>query len=486
MKIVFFAAEMSPFAKVGGLADILGELPQQMADLGHQVYVIMPRYHCVDGRKFAMKKLGEFIDVDLGQEKERASVKSYTVSERLTVYFIDHPFFFERDGVYGTSHGDYEDNDKRFIFFSKASLELLKLLGIKPDIVHCHDWQTGLIPAYIKLLYKDKSFFSKTKSFFTIHNLAYQGNFPPDTLSLTGFSWDEFTMHRMEFFGKLSFLKTGLIYSDIITTVSPTYAQEIQTHEFGCGLEGVLTDRNADLYGVLNGVDPMHWDPENDKEIPNNYTLDDLSGKAENKKALQEQAHLTVDPDIPLFGIVTRLVDQKGIDLILESLEGFAERNVQFVLLGKGMNKYHNALTKLSTKYAGKFKFYLKFDEKLAKHIYSGSDVFLVPSVFEPCGLGQIIALRYGTPSIVRNVGGLSDTINDFNPKTKKGNGFVFEENSSDAFLDKIDSVLKVYSNKSQWGNLIKNAMKSDYSIKNSAKNYIKLYKEAKRKSTIN
>ncbi len=485
MKIVFVAAEMSPFAKVGGLADVLGDLPNKIAELGHQVYVVLPRYHCVDGRKFSLKKLGEFVEVSLGQETEKLSVKSSRLSERLEVFFLEHPYFFDREGIYGTSLGDYEDNDKRFIMFSKASLELLKLLGIKPDIIHCHDWQTGLVPAFLKLDYQDKAAFQKTKSFFTIHNLAYQGNFPPDTLALSGFDWKEFSMQRMEFYGKFSFLKTGLVYSDVVTTVSETYAKEIQTEEFGCGLEGVLQRRNEDLYGILNGIDFDLWNPETDKELETPFSSSNMEAKAVNKAALQKEFHLTVDPQIPLLGIVTRLVDQKGIDLLLASLEKIHKRNLQFVLLGKGMNRYHNELMKVAQKYAGSFSFNLKFDEKLARRIYASSDIFLMPSVFEPCGLGQIISMRYGTIPLVREIGGLADTVTNYDTATGEGNGFVFLENTSEAFLSKLDEAVEAYRNKAEWNQLIHNAMNSDFSVQKTAQKYIELYKNAKRKTVL-
>lgn len=488
MHIVFVTSEMVPFAKTGGLADVLGALPREIASLGHDVKVIMPRYSILDAKDFTLKKAMDSFEVPLGAEKEKAQVKSCMVpagNGSVEVFFVEHSSFFDRDGLYGTSLGDYPDNDKRFIFFSKAVIEIMKKLDTEPDVIHCHDWQTGLIPAYIKLIYQKQGLFEKTRTFFTIHNLAYQGNFPPDTLALTGFGWDEFTLHRLEFYGKLSFMKAGLIYSDILTTVSPNYAHEIQTHEFGCGLDGVLRERANDLYGILNGIDTEEWNPETDKALASTYTSANLSKKLIDKGMLQKEVNLKVDPEIPLMGMVTRLVDQKGIDLVLAILDELAKRDIQLVILGSGDNKYHNALMNLAKKHMGQFSFNLKFNEKLSRRVYAGSDFFLMPSVFEPCGLGQMIALRYGALPIVRNVGGLADTVTDYHENHGKGNGFVFEEKTHMALLEKIDEALKIFKDKNLWADLQKNAMKCDFSWKTSAKHYVELYQKAKRKTVL-
>lgn len=488
MKIVFVASEMAPFAQTGGLADVVGVLPKELVSLGHEVKVIMPRYRTVDPQKFSMKKAMENFEISLGSEREKVQVRSHLMGEggaQVEVFFVEHPSFFDRDGLYGTSQGDYPDNDKRFIFFSKAVPEILKRLDFEPDILHAHDWQAGLVPAYLRRVYQKEGLFEKTRTFFTIHNLAYQGNFPPDTLALTGFGWEEFTLHRLEFYGKINFMKAGLVYSDILTTVSPSYAREIQTHEFGCGMDGILRDRSGDLFGILNGIDTVEWDPATDKNIASNYTASTLQKKLINKGVLQKEMNLTVDPETPLIGVVTRLAEQKGIDLILSVLEDLAQRKIQLILLGTGDSKYHNAFVKVSRKHVGHFSFNLKFDDKLSRRIYAASDFFLMPSLFEPCGLGQLFALRYGALPIVRDVGGLRDTVTDYHENHGKGNGFVFLEKSRTALLQKIDEAVKVFKDKKLWADLQKNAMKCDFSWKNSAKHYVELYEKARRKSLL-
>ncbi|MBI4971535.1 MAG: glycogen synthase GlgA [Candidatus Omnitrophica bacterium] len=488
MRIVFIASEMVPFAKTGGLADVLGALPHEIAALGHEVKLILPRYRGMDLQNFPMKKAMENFEVSLGAEREKVSVKSHLLAangSNVEVFFVEHPAFFEREGIYGTSLGDFQDNDRRFIFFSKAAIEILKRMDEEPDVIHCHDWQTGLIPAYLKLMHQRQGLFEKARTFFTIHNLAYQGNFPPDTLALTGFGWEEFTLHRLEYYGKLSFMKAGLVYADILTTVSSTYAHEIQTHEFGCGMEGILRDRSSDLYGILNGIDTKEWDPETDKALAANYTSTSLAKKLINKGMLQKETHLKVDPEIPLLGMVTRLVDQKGLDLVIMVLDELAKRNMQFIIIGTGDSKYHSAFQSLGRKHHGRFSFNLKFDEKLSRRIYAGSDFFLMPSVFEPCGLGQMIALRYGALPIVRDVGGLTDTVTDYHENHGKGNGFVFEDKTPNALLAKIDEAVTVFRDKKLWMDLQKNAMKCDFSWKASAKHYVELYLRAKRRTVL-
>ncbi len=485
MQIVFAASEMFPFAKTGGLADVVGALPKEIANLGHEVAVILPRYRSVDPSVFVMKKALDSFEISLGQDREKVQLRVHEAGENLTVYFIEHPAFFDRDGLYGTSQGDYADNDRRFIFFSKAVPEIVRRLGLEPDVLHCHDWQTGLVPAYLRIMYQKQGFLTKARTIFTIHNMAYQGNFPPDTLALTGFGWEEFTLHRLEYYGKLSFLKAGLIYSDVISTVSPNYAREIQTHEFGCGMDGILCERTADLYGILNGIDTEEWNPAADKALPSNYTASTLAKKLINKGVLQKETHLEVNPEIPLLGMVTRLVEQKGIEFVTPILEELKKRNIQLVILGSGDSKYHALLTGLAKKYVGQFSFNLKYDEKFSRRVYAGSDFFLMPSVFEPCGLGQMIALRYGALPIVRDVGGLSDTVTDYHENHGKGNGFVYEGSTSTDLLKKIDEAVKVFKNSKLWTDLQKNAMKCDFSWKSSAKHYVELYQKARRKTAL-
>ncbi len=484
MKIIFVTSEMVPYAKTGGLADVCGTLPKELADLGHEVCVGMPRYKKIDTTKFGLKKVVEGLEVPLGSEKKFARVYTTVHQEKVEVYFIDSTEFFGRDELYGTPQGDYPDNDRRFIFFQRAALEFFRITNFKPDIIHCHDWQTGLIPVYLKTLYKSDSFFKRTKSFFTIHNLAYQGNFPPDTLPTTGLGWEEFHMERLEFYGKASFLKGGIVYADVVTTVSERYAEEIQTKEFGCGLEGVLKKRKADLYGIINGIDLEEWNPETDQDIAANYSLGNLDKKQVNKEALQKENKLEASPDIPLFGMISRLADQKGFDILAPILGDFATKlDAQFVLLGTGDEKYHVLLRQEMKKYSKRFGINTLFDNKMAKRIYAGSDIFLMPSYYEPCGLGQLISLRYGTVPLVRETGGLADTVTDFNSKTSEGTGFVFKEYKSQALFKTIERAIQVFKDKKAWRELIKRGMKCDFSWKASAKKYIDLYQQAEKKT---
>ncbi|MBI3307613.1 MAG: glycogen synthase [Candidatus Omnitrophica bacterium] len=462
MKIVYAASEVLPFAKTGGLADVLGALPYEIHLLGHEISVFMPRYKCVNLEKWKFTPVIDRFEIPLGTEKESGRVFKATLPNGVDAYLIDHPEFFMRDGLYGTALGDYPDNDRRFAFFQKAVLETLDALNLKPDIIHCHDWQTGLIPVYLKTLYSSRPIFKKTKSVFTIHNLGYQGNFPPDSLPITGFGWELFKLEKLEFYGKISFLKGGLVYSDLLTTVSERYAKEIQTKEFGCGLEGVLSKRRDTLYGIVNGIDYEEWDP--------------VPSKSASKTELQKENGLKVDPKIPLLGIISRLVDQKGIDILIPVLEEISRSEIQFVLLGTGEEKYHQVFRDVAKKNRGKFGIHILFDAGMAKRIYSGCDMMLFPSYYEPCGLGQMIALRFGTIPVARATGGLADTIQEFHPETGQGTGFLFEEYTSDAFLGAVKKSVLVFQQEKSWPRLVKNAMEADFSWTASAKKYLQIY----------
>ena len=483
MKVVFVTSEMTPYAKTGGLADVCGSLPGELVDLGHEVCVVMPRYKKVDSAKFGLKKIVEGLEVPVGSEKKFARVYSVLHQEKVDVFFIDSPEFFGHDELYGTPYGDYPDNDRRFAFFQRGALEFLRVANFKPDIIHCHDWQSGLVPVYLKTVCKADPFFKKTRTIFTIHNLAYQGNFPPDTLPTTGLGWEEFHIERLEFYGKVSFLKGGVVYADAVTTVSERYAQEIQTVEFGCGMEGVLKKRKADLYGIVNGIDLDEWNPETDPAIAFPYSLSNVERKAVCKEALQRENNLEINPDIPVFGLISRLADQKGFDILAPVMHDFAKNlGAQLVLLGTGEEKYHILFRDLAKKHAKKFGCNILFDPKMAKRIYAGADVFLMPSYYEPCGLGQLIAMRYGTVPLVRETGGLADTVREFNPRTGEGNGFVFREYAPVALYKAMEKVVAAFKNKKIWMDAVKNCMKSDFSWKSSAKKYAELYKQVEKK----
>lgn len=475
---------MVPFAKTGGLADVTGSLPEAIRALGHEVIPFVPRYKGVDIQKWGLQSAVDRLEVPLGAEHESARIFSHTLKSGMKVLLVDHPEFFCRDGLYGTPLGDYPDNDRRFIFFQRAVCETLIKLGIKADVIHCHDWQTGLIPVYLKTLYAGEALFKKTKSVFTIHNLAYQGNFPPDSLPATGLGWDQFKMERLEFYGKVSFLKAALVYADMVTTVSERYAEEIQTKEFGCGMEGILSRRRETLRGIVNGVDPKEWNPETDTDIAAQYQLRKIDKKWINKNALQKENNMKVDTKTPLVGIIARLVDQKGIDILIPAIGEMARLGAQFVLLGTGDEKYHQVLREVAKKGKGKVGIHILFDAKMAKRMYAGCDMMLVPSYYEPCGLGQLIALRFGTLPIVRATGGLADTIQEFNPETGEGNGFVFEDYTSEALLGAVARALRTFQDEKSWLRLVKNAMESDFSWAASAKKYVQLFEMTEQRST--
>lgn len=479
MKITFAVSEMAPFAKTGGLGDVASSLSAALARLGHEVKVFLPKYKCVDIRKFHYETAIDRIAVPMGSAEESARIESLKLNNGVHVFFVDHPGFYDREELYGTAQGDYPDNDRRFTFFQRAVLESLKKLGQKQDIVHCHDWQTGLIPTYLKTLYHD-SFFQKTKSVFTIHNLGYQGNFPPDSLAATGLGWNEFRIERLEFYGKLSFMKAALLDSDILTTVSERYAQEIQSKEFGCGMEGVLAKRKNSLIGIVNGIDPEEWDPRKDPELAAHFDAKKLDKKSINKSALQKDNGLTIDPKVPVIGMVSRLVDQKGLDILIPALGEMLETGTQFICLGTGEEKYHHTLRDIAKKNKGKLAVHILFDAKMAKRIYASCDMLLMPSYYEPCGLGQMIAMRYGTIPVVRQVGGLADTVKDYDSHTGSGNGFSFEEYSSIALLNCVKRAAAIFHQEKKWHDLMAHAMTCDFSWSASAKRYVQAYESAK------
>lgn len=475
MKIVFAASEMAPYAKTGGLADVIGSLTEALRQQGLDVYAFIPRYKNIDLKKWNLQLVLEDLNIPVGTDREKVRIYSATHAGGVTVYFVDHPYY-QREAFYGNASGDFPDNDRRFILFQRAVFETLKALSLKPDVIHCHDWQTGLIPVYLKNVYSSESFFSKTKSVFTIHNLGYQGNFPPDSLPATGLGWEHFRMERLEFYGKVSFLKGALLDADIVTTVSERYSQEIQSKEFGCGMEGVLAKDRGHLHGIVNGIDTEEWDPEKDKELAAPFSASNLEKKALSKAALQKENNLKLDPRAPLMGVVTRLVDQKGIDILIPALGNLMEQGAQFVLLGTGEEKYHHILRDIAKKYKGRASVHILFDSKMAKYIYAGSDMLLIPSYYEPCGLAQMIALRFGTIPVVRYTGGLADTVTEYDPKTGQGNGFGFKEYTPEALVKATERAFELYKNEKKWQDLMRNAMASDFSWGASAKKYVRLY----------
>ncbi len=466
MKIAFCSSEVFPYAKTGGLADVCGALPLALAKLGHQISIFLPHYKCIQDQKLKLTKVNEGV----------FKIDRFP-TQNVDVYFIRHDGFFNRPGLYGDDQGDYPDNLERFQFYCRSVLDSLKQLNIEADIIHCHDWQTALIPVYLKEKYQNDSFYSSMKTLLTVHNLAYQGIFPKEEYKKLGLRQDLFGLEGFEYFGKINLLKAGIIFSDAVNTVSPQYAKEIQTHTFGCGLEGVLRSHQDSVVGILNGLDHEFWNPEADKLIEKKYSREDfIKGKLENKKALEKNTGLPVDARVPLFGFVGRLAHQKGLDLILDSVEELMRLEAQFIIQGTGNGEYPAKLKEISKRFPRKFAIWLKFDEKMAHQIYAGSDFFLMPSLFEPCGLSQMISLRYGTIPIVFKTGGLVDTIISFDKNRKNGNGFMFEKYFKEDFVGIIKEAIQVFENKKIFGHLMEDGLKADFSWDKSAVKYVELY----------
>src|SRR2546423_7073111 len=424
MNIAFVASEGVPFPKTGGLADVVGALPRALASLGHQVSVYLPRYR--QTKLTDTSTVVRSITIPFDDKYRFASVVTGGTQNGVRFYFVECPEYFDRDALYGTPAGDYPDNAERFALFSRAVLEAAKILGV-PNVFHCHDWQSALVPVLLRTIYAEAPAFRDAGTVFTIHNIGYQGLFPPETLPLLMLPWDLFTMSKMEFFGQVNFLKGALVYSDFITTVSKKYSQEIQTAEYGFGLEGVLRGRSATVTGILNGVDYDEWSPQTDKFIAAHYSPQDLSGKLKCKQDLLTTFGITtIDPKIPVIGIVSRFAAQKGFDLISQVADRLAREEMIVVALGAGDKPYEEMFLRLNKQFPKKIAVKVAYDNALAHKIEAGSDMFLMPSRYEPCGLNQIYSLEDGTVPVVREIGGLDDTIEDWDAKTQKGTGFKF------------------------------------------------------------
>jgi len=486
LKILIVSPEVVPFAKTGGLADVAGALPKALASLGHEVKVMLPGYKMVDEKKFSLKEIPlNLPEIPLGEKKEKIDLKSSRLENSDVEYlFLVNDYYFGRDELYKDPETgfDYKDNDERFILFARGTLEILKSTGWQPDVVHCNDWQSALIPAYLRTVYAGDPFFKNTVTVFSIHNIAYQGNFPKDTFKKIGVKEElYYPTSPFEYWGNCSFLKIGISYADVLNTVSEQYMVEIQSsNEFGYGMEGILRTRSDDLYGVLNGIDYQDWNPEIDELIPFNYSPDDLSGKEKNKKHLLKLSGLPVTrKQIPLIGMISRLADQKGFDLLAEIKDDLMKLDLKLVILGTGEKKYHDLLTGLAKRYPKRLRVNLVFDNKLAHLIEAGADMFLMPSRYEPCGLNQLYSLKYGTVPIVRETGGLADTIQDYDPETKEGTGFVFKDYHPEELLAAIKRALEVYKEKEKWKKLMLSGMQKDFSWEASAKKYVQLYGKA-------
>lgn len=480
LKILLLSAEMVPFAKTGGLADVAGALPKALKAQGHDIRVAMPRYGRIDRERFHLTEVQPPFPVPLDDRTEEAALLQATLTHpkgEIPVYMVDNDHYYNRDGIYM-----YEDDADRFIFFCRAVLEGIKLLGWRPDVIHCHDWHTAIVPNWLKTVYKHDPFYSQVACVYTIHNLAYQGIFGYRVLEIAGVDEFGFIAHpdMPHLNDVVDFMGRGIYYADILNTVSETYANEILQPEFGEGLDPLLRDRRDRLYGVLNGIDTELNNPATDPYIVANYDASNLAGKVECKLDLQREAHLPQSRTTPVIGAISRLADQKGFDLIDAVLEPLLRHHdVQVVILGTGEQRYHDRLNEMRARYPQQISALLTFNAPLAQKIYAGSDMFLMPSRFEPCGLGQMIALRYGSIPIVRETGGLADTVRNFDPTTGEGNGFSFRSYDSMALYATIVRALENYRYRSTWQQLMLRAMAADHSWEASARKYVDLYHRA-------
>ena len=473
MHIAFVASECVPYSKTGGLADVVGALPRALASLGHQVSVYLPRYR--QTKLADPQTVVRSITVPFDDKYRFCSVITAGTTAGVRFYFVDYPPYFDREALYGTPAGDYTDNAERFALFSRAVIEASKVLGV-PHVFHCHDWQSALVPVMLRTLYAEDPAFREVATVFTIHNMGYQGLFPPDILPLLMLPWDLLTISKMEFFGQVNFLKGALVMSDFVTTVSRKYSQEIQMTEYGFGLEGVLRNRASTVTGILNGVDYDEWSPQTDKFTAAKYSSLDFAGKQKCKEDLLQTFGMKADSKIPVIGIVSRFAAQKGFDLIAQIADRLAREELTIVVLGTGDKPYEEMFLRLNKQFPNKIAIKVAYDNAIAHKIEAGADMFLMPSRYEPCGLNQIYSLKYGTVPIVRATGGLDDTIEPWDARTGKGTGFKFTDYTGEALLATVKQALLAYRDQSSWQTLMRNGMGRDFSWGASAREYGKIY----------
>lgn len=468
--------EIAPFAKTGGLADVVGTLSIALERRGHSLSLITPAYRSSLAGDFPLEVTGTKLDVPVGDRVEQATVVRSKLGSEISVYLIRADRYFDRESLYGTAAGDYPDNAERFVFFSRGALELLRQQPV--DIIHCHEWQAALAAVFLKAQGSRHAEVGSAKTVLTTHNLGFQGIFSEHEWPLLGLDRSYFTPQYLEFYGKINFLKGALVCADKITTVSPSYAEEILTHEQGFGLEGVLQQRAQDLVGILNGVDYSQWNPETDPYIAERYSVSRLTAKRACKIALQRKVALPPRPEAPLIGMISRLTSQKGFDLVERVFERLMDLELQMVVLGAGERRYEEFFAAAAKRYPNRVAARIGFDEPLAHQIEAGSDIFLMPSLYEPCGLNQMFSLKYGTIPVVRAVGGLKDTVEDYDPEASGGTGFVFQAYEPQALLDAIQRALSVFRQKRAWTALRRRAMNKDFSWDRSAAAYSNLYEQ--------
>jgi starch synthase len=477
LKILVVAAEAVPFAKVGHVAEVVGSLPLALKELGHDIRLAIPRYGQIDPIKFDLKPLASLqqLNVPMNGHREIVQVSESQIGKNVPVYFINSEKYFNREGIYG-----YPDDDERFILFCRAVLEMLPVLNWQPDIIHCHDWHTAIIPNWLKTVYAERDFYEKIASVYTIHNLAYQGIFGYRVLEIAGIEEYQFVYPEQGDPNRLvSLMSLGIRSADVISTVSPTYAREILTPQYGEHLDDLLNSRSDRLFGILNGINTNVFNPATDRYLAANFDADSLDKRITNKLDLQREARLPQNPEVPIIGMISRLANQKGFDLVAQIIESLMQLDIQFVLMGTGDPLYHDIFRQMAERYPDKASFFLTFRNPIAQKIYGGSDLFLMPSRFEPCGLGQLIAMRYGSIPVVRETGGLADTVKDVEPRYNQGNGFTFKEYHPMELYAAIVRALETYKYSDIWRNLQRRDMLANFSWYASAVQYIELYRAA-------
>jgi len=476
LKVLLLAAEAVPFAKTGGLADVAGSLPKAIRALGHDIRVAMPRYGRIDPERFGLQAVVPAFPVPMNKHEEQAAILQGSIGDEVPVYFVENSRYYDRDAIFM-----YPDDAERFVFFCRSALEMLSRLGWCPDVIHCHDWQTAIVPNWLKTIYKDDPFFGRIASVYTIHNLAYQGIFGHRVLEIAGIAEYGFMYHpeMADLSEVVDLMARGIFFADALNTVSERHAEEILTPEFGQKLDPLLRDRQDRLFGILNGIDYDIYDPATDPHLVQNFDKDRLDRRRANKAALQSQAGLRVDPAVPVVGIVSRLTDQKGFDLLGNVIDHLMDLDLQFVLMGTGDPHYHEMFSRVARTYEGRAAVFLTFDPQLGQRIYAGADMYLMPSRFEPCGLNQMIAMHYGCVPIVRAVGGLADTVQEFDPHTSRGTGFSFAGYDRWALFASVVRALETYKHQDAWRDLQVRGMEADFSWAASARKYVELYYKA-------
>lgn len=483
MRILIVTPEANPFARSGGLAEVIYALAWALVKLGNQVSVVLPLYRQVRESNRPLTATGQTLSIPLSWKTLPAEIFTSEIDPNLNFYFIAQDALFNREGLYGTSYGAFEDNAERFIFFSRAVVEMIEAMGLDLDVLHAHEWQTGLVPVYLRTIYSGSPRLNRLPVVYTVHNVGYQGLFSSYDLPLTGLGWELLNSKALEFYGKINFMKGGLVFADLLSTVSNRYREEIQTFEYGFGLEGLFRERASELFGILEGVDYYRWDPGRDNLLPATFDRDNLAGKKICKQALLQRFGLNVDPARPLIGMTTRFFERKGIDLVENILDDLMQMNIGFVIQGTGEERHHYLLEELSHRYSQRLGLMIGYTEELAHQIIAGADIFLMPSRYEPCGLDQLYCLRYGTIPVVRATGGLDETIEEYDPKTRKGNGFKFAGYTPVELMAAVKRALDLYQQRDVWEALMQKNMALDFSwVNNAAPKYLEVYRLAEQK----